>query len=332
MNDLIEKVRQGDFRSIARVLSMIENSEQAASTAVSSLYRDTGHAHIVGITGPPGVGKSTLVNELARKLTAENRRVAIIAIDPSSPFTGGALLGDRARMQDLANHPGVFIRSMASRGNLGGLASSTSAAITVFDAAHFDVILVETVGAGQAEVTIANEAHTTLVIEAPGLGDEVQTIKAGILEIADILVVNKADRPGAMQTVKALEAMLHMGYASSFGHHSQHFNLEEYAGDKPGAVWRPQVLQTIAVEGKGIQELVEQIKQHRANLLATGEWLLREEQRSRNELDRLVQVRFMSLLSRRIPPSSLDQLVMAIVKREIDPYSAVNELFEAFGP
>lgn len=331
MNELIEQVKQGNFRAIARLISMIENSEQAEFAAVSSLYRETGQAHIVGVTGPPGVGKSTLVNELAGQFAAEGRRVAIVAVDPSSPFSGGALLGDRVRMQGLASREGIFMRSMASRGNLGGLASSTSAVITVFDAAKFEIILVETVGAGQAEVAIAHAAQTTLVIEAPGNGDEVQNMKAGMLEIADILVVNKADRPGALRTAAALEAMINMGHGGEFGHHSAQRIQNGLTGSKTDETWQPPVLQTVANEGLGTQDLVQQIKNHRAFLLKSGGWMEREVQRSRDELDRLVQSRFMTLLLERIPQVSRDQLVMAIARREMDPYTAVSKLFEAYG-
>ncbi len=330
MNDLVAKVRQGNVRAIARTITLIENSEEAAQTAVAALYPNSGQAHIIGITGPPGSGKSTLVNELAKRFAAEGERVAIVAVDPSSPFTGGALLGDRVRMQDLAGLDGVFIRSMASRGSLGGLAKATAAVINVFDAARFGIILVETVGVGQAEVDIADAAHTTVVVEAPGMGDGVQTIKAGILEIADILVVNKVDRPDALRTVKALEMMLHMGQADHAGHHSQPAQKAISAETGSADKWRIEVLQTVATESKGIQRLAECIREHRSFLLSSGEWMVREKQRSRQELERLLRDRFMTRFVDKIPGDSRERYVAAVARREIDPYTAVDRLFEIF--
>jgi LAO/AO transport system kinase len=200
-----ESLRQGNRLVLSRALTAVENDDPAGQEMISALFPHTGKAHLVGVTGAPGTGKSTLVNQLARAFrketdSGEQLKIAIVAVDPTSPFTGGALLGDRIRMQDLMGDPGVFIRSMASRGALGGLAHSTAAFTTLLDAAGFDLILIETIGAGQAEVDIAQLAHTVIVVEAPGLGDDIQAIKAGILEIADILVVNKADRPGAENT------------------------------------------------------------------------------------------------------------------------------------
>src|SRR5512139_3056363 len=201
-----EQILRGERRAIARQISGIENDRPEARQVLAELYPSTGRAYLIGLTGAPGTGKSTLVNELAKAYRRENKTVAIISVDPTSPFTGGAILGDRIRMYDLAGVPGVFVRSMATRGSLGGLARATADAAKVFDAAGFDIILIETVGVGQAEVEIASLAHSVVVVEAPGLGDEIQAIKAGILEIADVLVVNKCDLPGAEQTARALKA------------------------------------------------------------------------------------------------------------------------------
>src|SRR5512137_2285415 len=203
---LTDSVLRGDRLALARLLTQVENQTLDGRLALEALFPHSGKAHLIGVTGAPGTGKSTLVNRLALFFRGQNKRVAVVAVDPSSPFTGGAVLGDRVRMRDLAGDPGVFIRAMASRGSLGGLAQSTANMARVFDAAGFDKVIIETVGAGQSEVDIARLAHTTLVVEAPGLGDDIQAIKAGILEIADVLVVNKADRPGADQTEKALRA------------------------------------------------------------------------------------------------------------------------------
>src|SRR5512142_282437 len=209
---LTEFVLNGDRLALARLLTQVENFTPDGRVALEALFPHSGKAHLVGVTGAPGTGKSSLVNRLAVFFRSQNERVAVVAVDPSSPFSGGAVLGDRIRMRDLSGDPGVFIRSMATRGNLGGLATTTSDVVRVLDAAGFDLILIETVGAGQSEVDIARTAHTTLVIEAPGLGDDVQAIKAGILEIADILVINKADRPGVENTARALRAMLDLGH------------------------------------------------------------------------------------------------------------------------
>ena len=221
---LAEQLLSGNRLALTRLLTQVENDTPEGRAALTELFPHTGKAHLIGVTGAPGTGKSSLVNQLALHFRKqEERRVAIVAVDPSSPFTGGAVLGDRVRMRDLAGDPGVFIRSMASRGSLGGLAQATAGLVQVFDAAGFDIILIETVGAGQAEVEIARLAHTTLVVEAPGLGDDIQAIKAGILEIADILVVNKADRPGVENTLKALKSALELAHPVRhvFQHHGQ---------------------------------------------------------------------------------------------------------------
>ena len=357
MTELVERARQGQQRAIARLITQVENSEAAAETALTQLYSHTGRAHVVGVTGPPGSGKSTLVNEVTKVLRRRQRRVGIVAVDPSSPFTGGALLGDRVRMRDLAGDSGIFIRSMASRGSLGGLARMTAAVVKILDAAGYDTILVETVGAGQAEVDIASAAHTTVVIEAPGMGDDIQSIKAGILEAADILVVNKADRPGASRTVRSLKMMLHLGPVGGMRHHGRLMankalvnealvnealvnealvnaslvnELPATAQDE--SPWQIPVQETVATEGKGIEELVDLVEAHRAYLQKTGEWLRREKERSRREVEQLLQARFMARFQAAVPQTDREQLIMAVAARHTDPYTAVNQLFEQVSP
>lgn len=347
MNDLIDGVLNGRSRAIARLITQVENSGAAAETAVMQLHAHTGKAHVIGITGPPGAGKSTLVNELAKALRRQDKRIGIIAVDPSSPFTGGAILGDRVRMHDLAGDRGVFIRSLASRGNLGGLSLATTAVVKILDAAGFDVVLVETVGAGQSEVDIAAAAHTTLVIEAPGAGDDIQSFKAGILEIADILVVNKADRPSAARTVKSLEMMLHMGDGHTMRHHSAHHHalmvqhelvVEEEVDRKETAVaetsiaepttWQIPVKQTVATEGQGISELVEAIDTHYRFIHDSSEWQARERERSRREMAEILHARLWQRVRESVAEIDREQLITAVVNRDLDPYTAVNQLLQ----
>lgn len=328
MDDLLEQVRQGRHRAIARLITKVENSEAAAETAVTALYKETGQAHVIGVTGPPGSGKSTLVNELAKGFRRRDHRLGIVAVDPSSPFSGGSLLGDRVRMRDLSGDTGIFIRSMASRGSLGGLSRATATVVKILDAAGFDTILVETVGAGQAEVDVASTAHTTLVVEAPGMGDDIQSIKAGILEIADVLVVNKADRPGANQTVRSLEMMLQLGAKGGTRHHGRPMQVSAVVSNEGEAsAWRIPVHETVATEGQGIAELLDTIQAHKAHLRSTGEWLVREKERSRREVERLIQERFMARLQATVSRDEREQLIAAVAARETDPYSAVATLF-----
>ncbi|MCP4427488.1 MAG: methylmalonyl Co-A mutase-associated GTPase MeaB [Chloroflexi bacterium] len=331
LNDLIEQARKGRPRAIARLITRVENSVAAAAEIVPQIYAATGRAHIIGVTGAPGSGKSSLVNELAKALRRRGYKVGIVAVDPSSPFTGGALLGDRVRMRDLAGDKGIFIRSLASRGNLGGLSQATAAVVKVLDAAGFDTILVETVGAGQAEVDIASAAHTTLVIEAPGMGDDVQSIKAGILEIADILVVNKADRPGAARTVRSLKTMLQLGQAVTVNHHGrslQTTSISPNGSENDEDTWQVPVQETVATEGTGVEELLDVVLAHEAHLKATDGWLTQEKTRSRREVGQLLQARFMERFQTAVSQDVRNQLITAIANRETDPYTAVAEIFE----
>jgi LAO/AO transport system kinase len=308
---IAERLLTGDRRALARLISRVENDGREAADALTALYPHTGQAHIVGVTGAPGTGKSTLVNELAKAYRAKGVRVGIIAVDPTSPFSGGALLGDRIRMRDLSGDPGVFIRSMASRGNLGGLARATADVVKVIDAAGYQTVLVETVGAGQSEVEIARTAHTTLVVEAPGLGDDVQAIKAGVLEIADILVVNKADREGAEHTRRALQMMLDLGANQTVPREQD---------------WQPVIRMTVAVRGQGIAELMQAIADHRRYLQESGGLAKRERVRAAAELDRLLRDRLVAHVLRRIGHERLEEAVERIVARELDAHAAVDRL------
>jgi LAO/AO transport system kinase len=306
--DLVAQIRRGEPLAIARAITRVERGGAAAQELIRALFAFTGHAHIVGITGAPGTGKSTLVNALAKEYRARGKRVAIIAVDPTSPFSGGALLGDRLRMQDLAG-TGIFIRSMATRGQLGGLAAAVADALLVLDAAGFEIILVETVGAGQGEVDIARHAHTTIVVEAPGLGDDIQAIKAGILEIADVLVVNKADRDGANAAVAALEMNLNL-------------NPDKTA-------WRPPVLKTIALASEGVSQVADAIEQHAAYLTNNSLRAKKERARFDDGLRELLQRELLERALRKLPPSRWEELLGQITQRQRDPYSIADEILEA---
>jgi len=349
---LTEAVMEGNRLALARLLTQVENDTATGRTALSELFSSTGRAHLIGVTGAPGTGKSALVNQLALYLRRSPEvdggeaqkppQVAIVAVDPSSPFTGGALLGDRIRMRDLAGDAGIFIRSMASRGSLGGLASATAGVVQVLDAAGYDLILIETVGAGQAEVDIARLAHTTLVIEAPGLGDDVQAIKAGILEIADVLVVNKADLPGVETAEGALRGMLQLAHPSRhefISHHGERMAVpadgepkeggsppDSGGSDSSGALWIPPIRRTIATDGTGIPELAASIKEHYNYLRQTGEWQQRDQARLQTELDVLLRETLMTRWRDSVSESQYRQVLQEVYKRELSPWQAVDTL------
>ena len=306
---LVDGARAGDARSVARLISLVENGDPALPEVAAALAPYAGHAQVIGVTGSPGVGKSTTTNEVVRALRAAGKRVGVLAVDPSSPFTGGAILGDRVRMQEHTTDPGVYIRSMSSRGQLGGLAAATPQAVRVLEGAGCDVILVETVGVGQAEVEIAGLADTTLVLLAPGMGDAIQAVKAGVLEIADVFVINKADRPGADATYRDIKGMLSLG--------------ERAAGD-----WRPQVVRATAVRGEGIDDVLAAIDKHRAWLTSSGMLTTRREHRASVEVEAIA----LGVLRARIGDlhsgTALSTLAVSVAAGELDPYAAAEELLK----
>jgi LAO/AO transport system kinase len=312
--NLAKLILEGDRLALARLLTRVENDDPRAKADMDTLFAHTGRAHLVGITGSPGTGKSSLANQLAKVIRRGKKapRVAVVAVDPTSPFTGGAILGDRVRMRDLHGDAGIFIRSMASRGALGGIARTTAAMVQVLDAAGFGTILVETVGAGQAEVDIASLAHTTIVVEAPGLGDDIQAIKAGILEIADILVINKADLPGVENAERALKMSIELAHP-------------EGGGDGAKG-WAIPVLKTQSHLGVGIDEVVEAIHAHGEYLHQCGEWQKRDEHRLKSELEKLIEQRLMDHWHAGVDNETYQHLLKNMIERKISPYQAVEEL------
>ncbi|HEX4440488.1 MAG TPA: methylmalonyl Co-A mutase-associated GTPase MeaB [Thermoanaerobaculia bacterium] len=306
--DLAEDVLAGKGRAIGRAITEIELGSAAVPELLARLFPSTGRARIIGITGPPGAGKSTLVQRIAQAFRREGRTVGIVAVDPSSPFTGGAILGDRIRMSEIYTDPGVFIRSMATRGAMGGLARATPDAVDVLDAAGFEVVLIETVGVGQDEVDVVRAADTVAVVLVPGLGDDIQAIKAGILEIADVFVVNKAERDGADRAVAELSMMLDLS-----GHPE----------------WRAPIVKTSATTGAGVPEAVQALEAHGAHLRGTAEGARRRAQRARARLLALLDVRFRRAVETTAPEADgLEEATRAVASRREDPYSAAARLFE----
>lgn len=324
---LIQPILEGNRLVLSRLLTQVENDSPEGRVALAELFPHTGRAHLIGVTGAPGTGKSSLVNQLTlhyRK--SQNKKVAIIAVDPSSPFTGGAVLGDRVRMRDLSGDNGVFIRSMASRGSVGGLAQKTAAFVQVFDAAGYEIIIIETVGAGQSEVDIARLAHTTIVVEAPGLGDEIQAIKAGILEIADVLVVNKADRPGVENTERALRSTLELAHPTKriVHHHGKTMTVEAPAADT--VIWLPPIVKTVSTDGTGIPELAEAVARHESHLRQSGDWASRDRARLRSEMEAVLQEELMSRYLNGSHQEAYEQALEKVIRRDMSPYEAVRFL------
>lgn len=324
---LTQSILEGNRLALARLLTQVENDAPGGRESLTELFPHTGRAHLIGVTGAPGTGKSSLVNQLALGYRRNaDKKVAIVAVDPSSPFTGGAVLGDRVRMRDLSGDEGVFIRSMATRGSLGGIAQKTASVVQVFDAAGYEIIIIETVGAGQSEVDVARLAHTTIVVEAPGMGDEIQAIKAGILEIADVLVINKADRPGVENTERALRSTLELAHPTKrvFRHHGKMMELS--APDTAPDIWIPSIVKTVATEGKGIDELIESIAKHAAHLHQSGDRLARDRARLESEMESLLQEALIDRFMETIPQQNYEEILGNVVNRNISPYEAVKLL------
>ncbi len=308
--DLVARARDRDARAVARLISLVEDASPLLREVAALLTPHTGKAHVVGITGSPGVGKSTSASALVTALRTQGKRVGVLAVDPSSPFSGGALLGDRVRMQEHATDRDVYIRSMATRGHLGGLSWATPQALRVLDAAGCDVILIETVGVGQSEIEVAGQADTTLVLLAPGMGDGIQAAKAGILEIGDLFVINKADRDGADQTRRELRSMLALAQAGQ-------------------GAWRQPIVKTVAVKGEGIDEVAERIEAHRGWMQRSGELAARRRRRVRDEIETIavtaVRARFCDVSG----DERLDGLAELVLAGDTDPFRAADTLIEA---
>ncbi len=311
LESLIQLALSGDKKAIARLITLVENDEEKAREIIRRIYPHTGKAYVVGITGPPGSGKSTLLDKLIKLARDEGHKVGVIAIDPTSPFTGGALLGDRLRMQRHSTDPGVFIRSMATRGSLGGLAKATNDAVKVLDASGYDLIFVETVGVGQIEVDIVKTADTVVLVTVPGLGDEVQAIKAGLMEVADIFAINKADREGTEMVYLELKMAL------------------EFERDKWRQIgWEPPIVETTAFTLKGVRPLWEAIKRHRKHMEESGRLRERRAFRAREEVKTIIASTIARKVEERLAKGEAKDLIEEVVERKLDPYSASQIVME----
>ncbi len=313
MQNIVERLLSGDRRALARMVTLIESEAPSAHRYLAELHQHSGNAHIVGVTGAPGAGKSTLVTRMVRELRKGDAKVGVVAIDPSSPFSGGAILGDRIRMMELAGDPNIFIRSMASRGSLGGLSSSTRDVVRAMDAAGYDPIIIETVGTGQAEVEVMRTAQTVLVVVAPGMGDDIQAIKAGILEIADIFVVSKADKPSSDQTVAELAMLLSLD------------------SNRREAAWRIPIIKTSSLKEQGIEQLVTAIRQHQQYLRESNTFAQRAQRQVRSELQALILHAVDGILSAEVGEEEWKTLIDAINERKLDPYTVASDLQTRIG-